>query len=222
MKAFSIPEVFEMILLEMRIYDLFAQQRTCKLFKRNIEGSSKVQQKMFLKASPCSGSYVEDINPIFRDFSLNLDHTSKVANDSRPTSMLGRDNKIALEYARCDHPQSHLRGVSKHWMTNMPSTSILWTGCQAASWRRMLASRRMAGNFGVRLRLDDQHRPRQGYLKFFPKETLVGDVFDTLDGQYNGFLRGSFAELSMKDIARMSMNHGESFGILEWSTEDDG
>ena len=59
-----------MILLELPICDLFVQQRTCKLFKSNIEGSPKVQEKMFLKASPVPGYFVEDINPILRDLSL--------------------------------------------------------------------------------------------------------------------------------------------------------
>lgn len=237
MKAFSIPEIFEMILLELPICDLFVQQRTSKLFKSNIEASSKVQQKMFLKASPEPTTYryrnqLEDVNPVLRDLTLFFDHHGKgplaCETIAMPEPCNLDDRRFELGYGCCNRVRSEPRGFFHGWgdfiansssvVSNTTSTSILWVNDRAASWRKMLPTRRAAADFRVILRVQDQDRIRMTYRKIFSKDVLVGDILNKLDRLYDDLIERS-DELRTK--AGDSSFTGDTIFQLGSSAEDE-
>lgn len=110
-------------------------------------------------------------------------------------------------------------------VSNTTSTSILWVNDRAASWRKMLPTRRAATDFSITLHVQDGDRIRMTYRKIFAKGVLVGEILDKLDRLYDDFFQKS-DDLKMKagdssftrdTIFQLGSSTENEFGIL---TED--
>ncbi|KAK4496113.1 hypothetical protein PRZ48_012092 [Zasmidium cellare] len=182
MEVFTMPELMEKILESLTTRELFGVRRAHRTFDRSIEGSPKLQRKMFLQTSDAdeSSDFTMDadprLNPLLQEFVFLKDeggsqghfqfheYTTELAR-SRKSGPLTLDRKLKISYYNY---KVEPRGAAVRREAGGKSAA------KQESWRRTLVTKANAATVEAKVRLVlDTRRP-----VVFDKTVTLGDLVE--------------------------------------------